>query len=143
MSAPARVVFDTSTLIGAMLRASSVPRQALLLAASRHQICATHDTLAELRAVIARPKFERYLALPQRLGFHELILQYAHIVEVDARSQQLAENACRDPKDEPFLALALSSQAVALISSDKDLLTLHPWNGLAIITPTEFLRQQK
>jgi uncharacterized protein len=134
-----RVVFDTSTLIGAMLRPNSVPRRALLTAVDRHEICVSVATLDELRTVLQRPKFDRYQGLPQRQGFLELLIQYSHIVEVDAHSVQISQGACRDPKDEQFLALALSSHAVALVSSDNDLLTMHPWNNVAIITPAAFL----
>lgn len=142
MSDRARVVFDTSTLIGAMLKPNSVPRHALLRAVDQYQICATHATLDELRTVLQRPKFERYLALALRLGFLDLVTKHAHLVEVDACSVQLSKDACRDPKDAPFLALALSSHAVVLVSSDNDLLTLHPWKSVAILTPAEFLQMQ-
>ena len=51
------------------------------------------------------------------------------------------ESACRDPKDNHFLALALAlaAEADVLVSSDEDLLVLHPWRGIPIITPAEFL----
>lgn len=140
MSNRARVVFDTSTLIGAMLKPNSVPRYALLRAVDQCQICATHATLDELRTVLQRPKFERYLALELRLSFLDLVMKHTHHVEVDADSVQLSKEACRDPKDAPFLALALSSHAVALVSSDNDLLTLHPWKSVAILTPADFLQ---
>ena len=142
MSDRERVVFDTSTLVGAMLRPVSVPRQALFVAVNWYQICVTHASLNELHEVVQRPKFERYLSLSQRLAFVELVSQYSLIVEVDKQSMQASENACRDPKDEQFLALALSIEAVALVSSDNDLLTLHPWKNLAIITPAAFLQLQ-
>ena len=37
-----------------------------------------------------------------------------------------------------FLALALASEADWLVSSDEDLLVLHPWRGLRIVTPRNF-----
>jgi predicted nucleic acid-binding protein len=49
------------------------------------------------------------------------------------------EPACRDAKDNKFLALALAAEADALICSDDDLLVMHPWRGIAIVTPAEFL----
>ena len=98
MSDRARVVFDTSTLIGAMLKPNSVPRHALLRAVDRCQICATDATLEELRTVLQRPKFERYLALAQRLNFLDLVMRYVHRMEVDAHSVQLSKDACRDPR---------------------------------------------
>ena len=47
---------------------------------------------------------------------------------------------CRDPEDNQFLALAMVAEAYALVSSDEDLLVLHPWRGIEIVTPAEFLR---
>ena len=38
-----------------------------------------------------------------------------------------------------FLALALDFQAVTLVSSDADLLVLHPWHEIPILTPAVFL----
>jgi predicted nucleic acid-binding protein len=52
-----------------------------------------------------------------------------------------ASPPCRDPRDNKFLALALIADADAIISSDNDLLTLHPWRGIPILTPTLFLAE--
>ncbi len=45
---------------------------------------------------------------------------------------------CRDPKDNPFLALAIDGKADLLISGDKDLQVLHPYQGIPIISPSEY-----
>ena len=57
-----------------------------------------------------------------------------------------------DPKDEPYLNLAIEANADYLISRDRDLLDLMDWQqevgrefqkcfrGLRIVTPEEFLR---
>ncbi len=50
--------------------------------------------------------------------------------------------ACRDPKDNPFLALVLACSADVLVSSDADLLVLHPWRGVPILTPSAYLLSQ-
>ncbi len=47
--------------------------------------------------------------------------------------------ACRDPKDDKFLELAVSGQADLIISSDNDLLVLHPFRGISILKPAAFL----
>jgi predicted nucleic acid-binding protein len=44
-------------------------------------------------------------------------------------------NACRDPKDDKFLELAVSGHADYIITGDDDLLTMHPFHGIEIITP--------
>ena len=48
-------------------------------------------------------------------------------------------HACRDPKDDKFLDVALAGGAHALITGDLDLLALHPFHGIPIVTPAEFL----
>jgi predicted nucleic acid-binding protein len=40
-----------------------------------------------------------------------------------------------------FLELALSGKADAIISSDPDLLILHPFENIDIISPKEFLEK--
>jgi predicted nucleic acid-binding protein len=51
------------------------------------------------------------------------------------------QGCCRDAKDEWVLALALAANAEVIVSSDRDLLVLHPWRGIAILTPVQFLEQ--
>jgi uncharacterized protein len=48
-------------------------------------------------------------------------------------------NACRDPKDNKFLELAVTGNVDYIISGDKDLLDLNPFNNIVIITPSQFL----
>ncbi|WP_296447959.1 putative toxin-antitoxin system toxin component, PIN family [Rhodoferax sp. UBA5149] len=139
MSDPQRVVIDTSTLIGAVLRPSSVPRQAFLAAVRTHELCVSHATLNELREVLQRPKFDRYAPLQERLDFWTLVAERSRLWELDTKSEQIAAGACRDAKDAKFLALALACHADALISSDADLLVLDPWQGVPILTPAAFL----
>ena len=45
---------------------------------------------------------------------------------------------CRDPLDRPFLELALTARADALITGDKDLLDLSETFGVPILTPAAF-----
>ena len=47
--------------------------------------------------------------------------------------------ACRDPKDDKFLEVAISGQADVIVSGDEDLLTMNPFPGIPIITPRAFL----
>jgi putative PIN family toxin of toxin-antitoxin system len=49
-------------------------------------------------------------------------------------------DVCRDPKDNKFLDLALCGKASCIISGDKDFLVLHPFQGIPILTPRQFLK---
>ena len=136
MADSARYVFDTGVLISAALFKDSAPSQALRTAIKRGVLLASVDTLEELRQVLARPKFDRYLQASTRRRFLAAVIHRASIVRIDSRL-----SICRDPGDDKFLELAVNGQASAIITGDDDLLVLNPFQGIAIITPAEFLRQ--
>lgn len=46
---------------------------------------------------------------------------------------------CRDPEDNQYLELAVSEDASCIITGDKDLLTLHPFRGIAIVNASDSL----
>jgi putative PIN family toxin of toxin-antitoxin system len=134
-----RVVLDTSTLVSAVLRSTSVPRQAFLKAISEAELCASLSTLAELDEVLARDKFDRYLDLESRQTFVALYRRHARLFPVSDADESALVTACRDPRDNKFLALVLSCGADVLVSSDDDLLTLHPYRGIPVLSPKAFL----
>jgi putative PIN family toxin of toxin-antitoxin system len=139
MSALRRVVFDTSSLIGAALQVGSVPHRALAHALSAGDVCASAATLAELEQVLLRPKFDRYQLRDIRMEFAALLRQQIHFLDVSEADEANVQPPCRDPKDNKFLALSNVCEADALISSDADLLVLHPWQGVQILTPAAFV----
>lgn len=84
--------------------------------------------------VLKRKKFDRYLSFQSRSRLLKTLLDKAIVVEIEQSIQ-----ACRDPKDDKFLELAVCGNATVIISGDKDLLDLNPFRGIQIITPQEFL----
>ncbi len=47
--------------------------------------------------------------------------------------------ASRDPNDDRILGCAVAAGAKAVITGDKDLLELHPFRDIAIVTAAHFL----
>ena len=47
--------------------------------------------------------------------------------------------ACRAPNDDMFLEVAVNGLADYLVTGDADLLALHPFRGVAVLTPADFL----
>jgi putative PIN family toxin of toxin-antitoxin system len=139
MSRPRRAVFDTSTLVSAALRAGSAPYLALQLALGACEICASEDTLNELARVLRRGKFDRYLEAKLRRNYVALIRSHASIYAVEKTHVAAVYPPCRDPGDNLFLALALAAEADVVVSSDEDLLVLHPWKNVPILLPSGFL----
>ena len=45
----------------------------------------------------------------------------------------------RDPKDQMVITTAIAGDAQVIISGDKDLLVLHPFANIEILSPQEFL----
>jgi putative PIN family toxin of toxin-antitoxin system len=130
------VVFDASSIIGALLKEDSVPERALLLARTHDTICLSGAVETEIRAVSARPKFRRYLAA----GRLDLILDLLKAAAVSVEST-VPVTDCRDAKDNKYLELALAAGATTIVASDDDLLVLDPWRGIRIVRP--LFRQQR
>jgi uncharacterized protein len=136
-----RVVFDTSTLVSAALRSDSIPYHALQGALRFCDLCASKETLDELQRVLMRRKFERYLPERARRQFAQMVANNARLFAVRDWAELGVAPACRDPLDNKFLSLAFDSEADAIVSSDEDLLVLHPWNEIRILRPADFLRE--
>lgn len=143
MSALRRVVFDTSTLASAALRVGSVPHRALAHALSAGEVFASAATLAELERVLRRAKFDRYQPGDVRREFAAMVRRLISLVDVSGADESNVSPPCRDIKDNKFLALVKVCGADALISSDADLLVLHPWNGVSILTPSAYVALSK
>lgn len=129
-----RFVFDTSTLVGAVLRPQSVPAQALKLAAGAGVVVVSIETLDELTSVLNRASFDRYRDRQERSRFAQAYAQAALMIQI-----QETVSDCRDPKDNKFLSLAISAGARAIVSSDDDLRVLHPFRGIPVLSPSQFL----
>lgn len=102
-------------------------------------VCASAETLDELERVLKNDKFDRYLENDARHSFVTLIRERVRLFAIQDSEMAKVADTCRDPKDAVFLALALASSADLIVSSDSDLLVLHPWRELAILTPAQFL----
>ena len=134
MSFDRRIVVDTGVLISAAIRPQSTPALALEKALLAFEVCASGSTLAELKRVLMAERFERYRPLASREQFLEGFVQRACRFEVS-----ITVTDCRDPGDNQFLELAETAEAELIVSSDADLLVLHPWRGIPILPPSAFL----
>jgi putative PIN family toxin of toxin-antitoxin system len=127
-------IIDTNTLLSAIILPNSTPQKAYDKAQENGFLIFSEATFAELSEVIERPKFDKYIALENRLRFLERLRKTSLFIEI---THQVT--ICRDPKDDKFLDLALTAQAHCLITGDQDLLTLHPYHDTQILTPAAFL----
>ena len=127
---------DTNTLISAFLLSQfSVAARAYYLAKSKGELILSADTFDEFSNVFIRPKFDRYLPLTKRLIILEDLRSIIKIVPVN-----IVIDACRDPKDNKFLELAITANAACIITGDADLLVLNPFRQIPILTAADFLK---
>lgn len=130
-----RYVFDTNVLVSALLFQGSKPGLALHRALESGRILTSAACIGELNDVLSRAKFSRYVDPDQRHRFLAAFIREARLVDI-----RESVEACRDPKDDQVLELAINGRAGAIITGDADLLALNPFRGIPIITPAEFLR---
>ena len=105
-------------------------------ATDERTLLVSDDTLEELATVLSRTKFDRYVSLEDRKTFILLLGRISERVMIIRRIQ-----ACRDPKDDKFLELAVNGVADLIISGDEDLLTLHPFMDISILSPADYLQE--
>jgi len=136
MTSRSACVFDTNSLISALLVRTSTSRKAFDKALDHYQILVSEVTMGEFDDVAGREKFTSYLKEGERERFEELLYREATYVSVDVT---IAES--RDPDDDKFLELAVAGEATAIVSGDNDLLTLDPFRGIRIVSPDIFVEE--
>ncbi len=128
------IVFDASVVVSAALKMDSAPERALLRAEEMDAFALSAAVDAEIAAVLRRPRFACAIP-PER---HELILTVLRD-EAVWFEPSVRVTECRDPKDDMYLELALAAGAEIIVSSDDDLIVLHPWRGVRILRPADYL----
>jgi putative PIN family toxin of toxin-antitoxin system len=131
---PVRIVADTNLLVSRLLLPQSLPAMAVRKAVEEAQLLVSDATLEELAEVLSRPKFDPYVTLEERQQFIRVLNRIAERVIVTSPVQ-----ACRDPRDDKFLEVALNGDADLIVTGDRDLLALHPYRGVDILAPREYI----
>lgn len=132
-----RVVLDVNVWISALLW-RGVPRQVVDLAVNQSiTIFASEVLFGELEVTLRRAKFQQKIrsfptTADELIDVARSFLQWCERTSVDV--PQL-----RDPKDAMILATALSANAEAIITGDRDLLILREFAGIPILTPQNFI----
>ena len=127
-----RILVDTNILFSALLFPHSKPAQALLYAVDHHEIVLCDRNITELRDILKR-KAPKYLPDAEVLIAE---LPYELIPAVDH-----AEKLIRDAKDQPILNAAIVADVDAMLTGDKDFLSLemeHP----RCLTAAQFLEEE-
>ena len=129
-------VLDTNTLISAAILPNSVSGRAFFRAIEKGLILLSEETLEELKSVLFRKKFDKYLPnISDRSIFIKSLSEASLLI-----NPNISINDCRDSKDNKFLELAVTANASCIITGDKDLLVLHPFREIPILNAFDFLK---
>lgn len=132
-----RAVVDTNILVRAVIKPSgSVGPVLQRLRRRDYLLLISRATLDELVDVLSRPR------LRAKYGISDPVLRAVvrlMILRGELVSPQRRIAACRDPKDDKFLEVAVGGRADVVVSGDADLLSLDPFEGIPIVTPARFL----
>ncbi len=127
---------DASTLVSATFRQGRVPDLAVRHALRTGRVAVSEAVMAEFLEVLYRPGLARLVNPALRA---DLLGQFHAAAAVVVPTVSVTD--CRDSKDNKYLELALAAKAVTIVSSDDDLLVLHPWRGVRILLPAAYLAE--
>ena len=127
------VVFDTNVWVSAMHfeKRQGPPFLSLKLARKRDVIATCYELQEEIHRILVEKFGWDRSAARARLNF---LLAKSVQVSITGRL-----HVCRDPNDDMVLECAVAAGAQCIVSGDKDLLALDPYNGIRIVSPAEFL----
>jgi uncharacterized protein len=130
------VVIDASTFVSAALKQTAA-RSEPCCAPSIHPTGFSSRRRSRTSTVrsSSRPKFDRFVSVERRQRILDIVVVAAERIEPTETVRE-----CRDPKDDKYLALAAAGRADVIVSSDaRHLLSMHPWRGIRILSPTNYL----
>jgi len=129
-----RIVVDTNVYVSRFLRPDSVPGRAVAKVWMEAIPLLSAETWWELRVVLLRPKFQPYIQPHTVSPFLRKVWDISDVIRIPSPIR-----ACRDPRDDKFLEVAVHGSADAIVTGDADLLALDPFRGVAILTPAAYL----
>ena len=120
-----RAVIDTNILVRAVIKPSGTVGPVLLrLRHGDYTLLYAQSLLEELIDVLNRPRIRnKYRLTDQDIQTVVSLI----LLRGEAVAPQERITACRDPKDDKFLEVAVSGRADVIVSGDEDLLVLHPF----------------
>jgi putative PIN family toxin of toxin-antitoxin system len=129
-----RVVVDTNVFVSAAIKQNSLPSLVVRWLDQHGGLLKSIVTEREVLLVLQRPHVAA-LTIPVFLRDLAKMLAAAELVTI---AERIA--ACRDPKDDKFLELAVNGRANLIVSGDRDLLALNPFREIPIVTPATFVQ---
>jgi len=134
-----KLVIDTNILVSAFLWKGAVNRFIALVEESDIQVYTSRVLLDELESTLQSEKLTRAVHA-SGLDVSGLMSRYRDMSTL-ITTRQMTQQICRDADDDAVLACALAARADMIVTGDKDLLVLQPFQGVDILNPTDALQR--
>lgn len=131
-----RVVVDTNIFISAFLGSKNARFLLKEIVNDEYILIMSSEQLLEIKEVLHRPKFEKYISKQEVDELIELISLKAIMPVIYDKITD-----CRDKKDNMILEEAVYGNANYIITGDDDLLILNPFRWIKIVRLRDFLSE--
>ncbi|RZL31255.1 MAG: putative toxin-antitoxin system toxin component, PIN family [Pedobacter sp.] len=128
-----RIVLDTNLWISFLI-SKDFSKLDEILFSKKAVLVFSQELLDEFLEVVSRPKIRKYFRQDDLENLLETIDEYAEFIVVEK-----IIDTCRDKKDNFLLGLCVDGKVDFLLTGDKDLLILNPFEKTTITTLSNFI----
>ena len=129
-----RIVVDTNVVISGTFFKGNPRRVVEAIIKSEVDAYATPEIIDEYQSIVNRIIYRGKGSFDSS-GFIRFI---ADLNLIEALTEV---SVCRDPEDNKFISCAIDAEALYIVSGDKDLLDLKEYEGVRMITATDFVEK--
>ena len=124
------ILLDTNVLIAAFV-ARGFCNELLEHCVRQHRLVTSDFIINEFRDKL----FSKFKRKPEEI---DQAVELLHSRMKVVASSSLESSVCRDPEDDNVLAAAIEGKCDCIITGDKDLLILKQYEGVDILSPSDF-----
>ena len=129
-----RIVIDTNIIASALFFGGKPYRLLRYVMESRVDVVASKEIVDEYEEIVLRLQ-RKYPAINTRIPLQEIISKF-EIIRVNSQI-----HISRDPADDKFISCALDGKCLYIVSGDSDLLDIESYEGIEILTVSDFLNR--
>jgi uncharacterized protein len=126
-----KVFFDTNVYVAEALLGGAAEQIVAATITARWRVCTSEHVLDEIERVLTEK-----LGFSRRFGLitRQRVRRRATLVVAPASRHSVPQ----DPADSPILRAAIAAGVDVLVTNDRHLLRLNPYEGLQVISMTEY-----
>lgn len=129
-----KIVLDTNIFVSSIFWQGNPHKIIEKAIQGEIQVYVSWEILEELKKILKRDFDEQDNSIEEQI---RLIERYAFIVEPNIRLDIVKD----DPDDNKILECAIASEAEFIITGDKHLLNILNYEGITILSPSDFLKR--